>query len=185
MRWKHPVCRSTELVCSGTKLICLQTKRDFTAEVHYNNNQCCCLFLSFHHIFVSHCSFTSLMTPQAASLVFVPSKFTMHGCLRFCRSSTFCTVVSSSGRIRCIFLSVIFRCFHREACGESVTEPPCSWNRLTVWAWPECSVVYWENLCWPLILWRFLSWCCLRGGGCSRTVSEAVKSSQMIHVEFN
>lgn len=71
--------------------------------------------------------------------------FKMHHCL--CISlSTFCTKCVIRKKKNIYFPSVLLS-WSAEGlllCW-SVTEPPRSWNRLTVWAGPECSVVYAEK----------------------------------------
>ena len=120
----------------------------------------------------------------------------MHGCLQFCLSLTVCTVVSPSGTIHVLFCcfclfdlfqvfnsDVALRRLYCEACGKSVTEPLCMWNRLTVWAWPQCSVVKQKNGCWLSPLVMISIWCCLCGYNRSQGVNEPGKSPLMILAE--
>lgn len=106
----------------------------------------------------------------------------MHGCLHFCWSLTFCTAVSSSGRIHFVDW-VIFRCS---------TEALLLWSMWWVWLSHRVPGSLCEHdpdvlLCngKKIISWCdvFLLWCCLSGSSCSQGVNEAVKSSQMILVE--
>lgn len=135
-------------------------------------------------------SHSAMKEPQRVFLPSILSTLNINGCLHFRRSRTCCTVVSSSGRMLYFVLSLIIhsavalRCFYCDACGESVTEPPCTRNRLTVWAWPECSVTQRREKKKSLILslywWRLLSRCCLCRHGRSGQSWSLKKSPQMM-----
>lgn len=130
-------------------------------------------------------SLTSLMTLQEHRWCFLfqpvcaHTVFTMHGCLHSCWSSTFCTVVSSSGRIH--------------VCSECNIQME-HWDAFivkhVVRVWLSHHVPETGSLCehdpnvllcnrkngsWAsLFLWRFSPWYCLCGCSCLQGLGEAV-----------